>query len=109
MTLALMPKPLSLFSSPTNITGASPCASVNSAMFDELGDDGLSVPAAYRPEDGSDEKTSEEMIPLRPSRLFFEGVVRSRMPSPGAWISKTSIASSKPQYSFDAVGLNARL
>ena len=50
-------------SSPTNITGASPVVSVNKAIFDEVGGDGFSDPAAYRPEDMSGENARLEMIP----------------------------------------------
>jgi hypothetical protein len=39
-------------------------------------------------------------IPLRPSLLFFDGMVRSRVPSPGVLISNTSIASRNPQYNL---------
>ena len=42
-------------------------------------------------------KEVRENLPLSPSLLFFEGVVRNRVPSPGRWMSKTSIASSNPQ------------
>lgn len=105
-------------SSPTNIAGTSPVDSANSAMLLDAGADGLSVPAANTPEVASGAKARDEMMPishiqhieddkcprenepLRPSRLFLLGVVRSRVPSPGTWRSKTSMASSKPQYSL---------
>lgn len=43
---------------------------------------------------------SGEMVPFKPSLVFFEGVVCNRVPSPGLWTSNISIASSKPQYSL---------
>lgn len=43
------------------------------------------------------------ILPLRPSLLFLEGVVESRSPSPGCCRSNISMASSKPQYSLDGM------
>ena len=99
--------------------GTSPFASEKIAMLDEDGDEGLNEPAAKTSDDASganaradtipaDKHRSEyvcalrrgevrENLPLSPSLLFFEGVVRNRVPSPGRWMSKTSIASSNPQ------------
>ena len=110
MTLALI--------SPTHPTGFSPVSSSKSAMFAELAEEGEREPAAYSRYDGSHDgqNARAEMIPARrirnqfsllraiipfsPSLLFLDGVIASRMPSPGQLMSNTSIASSKPQYSL---------
>lgn len=59
-----MPNPELELSSPTYMTGVSPVVSVNKAMFDDVGAEGLKEPAAYTPEDMSGEKAREEMIPV---------------------------------------------
>ena len=53
-------------SSPTNSAGTPPVVSAKSAMFDEEGADGLSVPAAYTPEEASGEKARDETMPVCP-------------------------------------------
>jgi hypothetical protein len=54
------------------------------------------------PEIGSTSIRSSKLniLPLRPSLLFLEGLVGSRSPSPGCCMSNISMASSKPQYSL---------
>lgn len=42
-------------------------------------------------------------LPFMPSLLFLDGVVASFVPSPGRWKSKTSTASSYPQYILQKV------
>jgi hypothetical protein len=58
------------------------------------------------PEIGSTSVRSSKLdiLPLRPSLLFLEGVVGSRSPSPGCCMSNISMASSKPQYSLGVDG-----
>jgi hypothetical protein len=115
MTLALI--------SPTHPTGFSPVSSSKSAMFVELAEEGEREPAAYSLYEGSydGQNARAEMIPawrirnqfsllravvpFSPSLLFLDGVVASRMPSPGQLMSNTSIASSKPQYSLRRVAV----
>ena len=44
--------------------------------------------------------TKTYCVPLRPSLLFLDGVIASRVPVPGQLRSNTSMASSNPQYSL---------
>ena len=44
-------------------------------------------------------------LPLRPSLLFLEGVVKRRVPEPGEERSNISMASSNPQYILEGEGV----
>jgi hypothetical protein len=93
-------------------------------MFDVDDDDGAREPAAKKLYDESyvGQNASDDTIPLQscqqsvlsmliadrpfsPSRLFRDGVVAKRVPSPGLFKSNTSIASSKPQYNLTAMSV----
>lgn len=65
MTLARIPEgaPRENLSAPTNMIGASPVASENSAMLEEEGAGGLREPAAKMPECASGENARADMIP----------------------------------------------
>jgi len=101
---------------PMNARGASLWETLYIAKFDNVG---LSVPAAKNVSESAlydGENAMEDIIPckicqwcsptnetwrhapFKPSLLFRDGVVAIRDPSPGWEISKTSIASSCPQY-----------
>ena len=45
------------------MTGTSAVVSVNRAMFDDFGAEGLREPAAYTPDEASIEKARAEMMP----------------------------------------------
>lgn len=63
LTLDRTPSPFPADSLPTYITGTSPVVSVKIATFEDDGEEGLSEPAANTPEDASEEKAREDIMP----------------------------------------------